>query len=75
MNTAPLHLVKVGSATNSTATMATLEKLAASHNATLEVFKSRRGNHQLIKINGQLVAYGFQTEEEAIAYALTGEAA
>jgi len=75
MNATILHLVKVGTATNSTATMATLEQLAAAHNATLEVFKSRRGNHQLIKLNGQLVAYGFQTEEEAIAYALTGEAA
>ena len=70
-----LHLVKVGSALNSTATIETLETLAAKNNVSLEIFKSRRGDFQLIKLNGNLVAHGFATEEEAIAYVLKGEAA
>jgi hypothetical protein len=70
-----LYLVKVGSALNSTATIETLETLAAKNNVSLEIFKSRRGDFQLIKLDGHLVAYGFTTEEEAIACVLTGEAA
>ena len=70
-----LHIVKVGSALNSTATIETLEMLAEKNNVSLEIFKSRRGDFQIIKLDGNLVAYGFATEEEAIAYVLTGESA
>ena len=73
-NTNSLHIVKLDSALNSTATIETLETLAAKNNVSLEIFKSRRGDFQLIKLDGNLVAYGFSTQEEAIAYALTGEA-
>lgn len=69
-----LHIVKVGSALNSTSTIETLEMLAAKNNVSLEIFKSRRGDFQLVKLDGHLVAYGFDTQEEAIAYVLTGEA-
>lgn len=74
-NTETLHLVKVDSALNSTATIEKLQELAAQSNMPLEIFKSRRGDFQLIKLDGHLVAYGFATREEAIAYVLTGEAA
>lgn len=70
-----LHIVKIGSALNSEATIETLQNLAKQNNSKLEIFKSRRGDFQLIKLDGNLVAYGFETQEEAIAYVLTGEAA
>jgi hypothetical protein len=68
-----LHIVKLDSGFNCAATIEGLQELANSNEINLEVFKSRRGNFQLIKLNGNLVAYGFNTQEQAIAYALTGD--
>ena len=70
-----IYIVKIGSALSSKTTVEELRGLANQNGSTLEIFKSRRGNFQLIKIDGNLVAYGFATQEEAIAYVLTGEAA
>jgi len=68
-----LHIVKLDSGFNCTATIEGLQALADSSGMNLESFKSRRGDFQLIKLDGNLVAYGFDTQEKAIAYALTGD--
>jgi hypothetical protein len=67
------HIVKLDSGFNCSATIEGLQELASSNKMNLEIFKSRRGDFQLVKLDGNLVAYGFDTQEKAIAYALTGD--
>jgi len=70
-----IYIVKIGSHLNSKTTIEELTVLAKQSDQVLEVFKSRRGNFLLIKLNGNLVAYGFETQLDAVAYIMTEQAA
>jgi len=68
--TKTLFIVKANSMSHATTTIAELEALASKSQMTLSIVESRRNNFSFVKLDSQVVARIFNSEIDAIDYAL-----